>query len=73
MAIQQTPVVGNWYVNLTGQLLKVGAVSYEQGSISKVVIEHLSGSRTVIDVATWRLLDLEVYIYKSVDRANQNN
>lgn len=73
MAIQQNPVVGNWYVNLTGQLLKVSAVSYELGKVSKVVIEHLSGARTIIDVATWRLLDLETYIYKSSERANQQN
>lgn len=71
MAIQQTPVVGNWYVNLTGQLLKVCAISLEQGNLSKVVIEHLSGARTIIDIDTWGLLDLETYIYKSAERNNQ--
>jgi len=70
MAIQQKPVVGNWYVNLTGQLLKICAVSYDAGEISKVVIEFLSGKKLILDLEKWYLLDLETYIYKSSSLAN---
>jgi hypothetical protein len=71
MAIQQKPVVGNWYVNLTGQLLKICAVSYDAGNISKVVIEFLSGKKLILDLDKWNLLDLETYIYKSSGLINQ--
>lgn len=73
MAIQQNPVVGNWYVNLTGQLLKVCAVSFELGALSKVVIEHLSGAKTIIEIGTWQLLDLETYIYKAAENNQQQS
>ena len=73
MAIQQKPVVGNWYVNLTGQLLKICAVCYDCGKISKVVIEFLSGKKLVLDLDKWHLLDLETYIYKSSSLANRKN
>jgi hypothetical protein len=73
MAIQQKPVVGNWYVNLTGQLLKICAVAYDTGDLSKVVIEFLSGKKLILDLDKWHLLDLETYIYKSSNLINQNN
>lgn len=64
MSIQQKPVVGSWYINLTGQLLKVWAVSYSDSALSKVVVEYLSGSRVVIDINQWDLLDLEINFEK---------
>jgi len=68
MSIQQKPVVGSWYINLTGQLLKVWAVSYSDSALSKVVVEYLSGSRVVIDVNQWNLLDLEINFEKIARR-----
>ncbi|VAW87915.1 hypothetical protein MNBD_GAMMA17-1742 [hydrothermal vent metagenome] len=68
MSIQQKPNVGSWYINLTGQLLKVWAVSYSGSTLSKVVIEYLSGSRVVIDIDQWDLLDLEVNFEKIARR-----
>ena len=64
MSIQQKPNVGSWYINLTGQLLKVWAVSYSDAALSKVVVEYLSGSRVVIDIDQWNLLDLEINFEK---------
>lgn len=71
MAIQQKPIVGNWYVNLTGQLLKICAVCYETGTLSKVVIEFLSGKKLILDLEKWYLLDLKNYIYKTSSLINQ--
>ncbi len=68
MSIQQKPNVGSWYINLTGQLLKVWAVSYSGATLSKVVIEYLSGSRVVIDIDQWDLLDLEINFEKIARR-----
>ncbi len=68
MSIQQKPNVGSWYINLTGQLLKVWAVSYSGSRLSKVVIEYLSGSRVVIDIDQWNLLDLEINFEKIARR-----
>jgi len=68
MSTQQKPVVGSWYINLTGQLLKVWAVSYSDSALSKVVVEYLSGSRVVIDVNQWNLLDLEINFEKIARR-----
>jgi len=65
MATHQKPKVGNWYVNLTGQLLKVCVISYLDGNLAKVVIEHLSGAKTIVDIRTWNLLDLDNYIYNA--------
>lgn len=73
MAIQQKPVVGNWYVNLTGQLLKICAVSYDTGTLSKVVIEFLSGKKLILDLERWYMLDLDTYIYKASSLTNQKN
>ena len=68
MSIQQKPIVGSWYINLTGQLLKVWAVSYADSSLSKVVVEYLNGSRVVIDIEQWNLLDLEINFEKIARR-----
>ena len=70
MAKQQKPVVGSWYINLTGQLIKVWAISLDGGRISKVVIEYLSGSRRVIDIDKWNLLDLGIHYYNG-DKQNK--
>ncbi len=68
MSIQQKPIVGSWYVNLTGQLLKVRAVSYCESSLSKVVVEYLNGSRVIVDIEQWKLLDLEINFEKGTRR-----
>lgn len=65
-------MVGNWYVNLTGQLLKVSAVGYDMGKLTKVVVEFLSGKRLILDLDKWYLLDLETYIYKARNQTGQH-
>ncbi len=72
MSIQQTPVVGTWYVNLSGQLLKVWAVSYAGSRLSKVVVEYLNGTRTVVDIDQWNLLDLEINFQKIAARRHNS-
>ena len=73
MSIQQRPLVGNWYVNLTGQLIKVIAVGFADGRISKVVIEYINGKRQIVAIDTWNLLDLEMHLYNAVQHVKQQD
>lgn len=59
MSIRQKPRVGTWYMNLTGQLMKVWAVSFSAGQVDKIIVEYLSGHKTVMDIHDWNMLDLE--------------
>ena len=72
MAIQQKPLISTWYVNLTGQLIKVLALGYSDGQLSRVVIEYINGKRQIIGIDTWYLLDLEMHLYKAASRTKQN-
>ncbi len=61
MSIQQKPIPGRYYINLTGQMIKVRALLYLGGSLSKVIIEYLDGSVLKIAVDEWAWLDLSMY------------
>lgn len=72
MSVKQKPVVGNWYMNLSGQLIKVWALGFTSGHISKVVIEYLNGKRRVIGLDEWTAMDLEVHLYRATRRKHGN-
>lgn len=55
-------------MNLTGQLLKVWAVSYTDSRLSKVVVEYLSGTKVIVAIEKWNLLDLEINFQKIARR-----
>lgn len=71
MTMQQTPLVGNWYMNMTGQLLKVWAVSYADRKPATVVIEYLNGKRKIVGIQDWYHLDLELHLYQTIRRRNR--
>lgn len=68
MSVKQRPVVGNWYMNLSGQLIKVWALGYTAGQVRKVVIEYLNGKRRIIGIGDWWSMDLEVHLYRATRR-----
>lgn len=68
MPVKQKPVVGNWYMNLSGQLIKVWALGYATGRINNVVIEFLNGKRRIIGVDEWWSMDLEIHLYRATRR-----
>lgn len=68
MAVKQKPVVGNWYMNVAGQLIKVWALGYSSGRLTQVVIEYLNGKRKIIALQDWWALDLEVHLYRATRR-----
>ena len=61
MSIQQKPVPGRYYINLTGQMIKVRALLYFEGSLNKVVMEYLDGGVIHVDADEWDCLDLSMY------------
>jgi hypothetical protein len=61
MAVKQQPVPGYYYINLTGQLIKVKALLYADGQLSRVVVEYLDGKILNIRLDEWNWLDLSVY------------
>lgn len=68
MSAKQKPVIGNWYMNMTGQLIKVWAVGYSAGQTNKVIIEYLNGKKKIIGIDDWHSLDLEVHLYRAARR-----
>lgn len=61
MAINHTPEIGTWYINLNNQFLRIWAVIYDQGNAEKVVIHYLNGSRAIVSVAAWEKMELIRY------------
>lgn len=62
MITNNTPVVGNWYVNRSGQLIKVKLLETIQGVPVKAMIEYLDGATKVIDMNAWSCLELNRHI-----------
>ncbi len=61
MTVRQKPVPGFYYINVTGQLIKVRALLYAQGCVRRVVIEYLDGSVINLALEEWDWLDLARY------------
>ncbi len=62
MMSNNIPVVGNWYVNRSGQLIKVKLLEMVQGVPVKAMIEYLDGATKVINMNAWSCLELNRHI-----------
>ena len=60
MAILQEPIVGSWYLNQTGKLMKVRMLMFTEQSLSRVMIEYLDSSVKIVDIDAWNFLDLNM-------------
>ena len=58
MFTKQQPVVGAWYVNRTGKLMKVKLMAWQRQQAVSVLIEHLDGKRQVVEMNAWYSLEL---------------
>ena len=58
MFTKQQPVVGAWYVNRTGKLMKVKLMAWTQQQPVSVLIEYLDGNRQVVEMDAWYSLEL---------------
>lgn len=61
MYLQQQPIPGYWYSNLSGQLIQVRAMVYAGGNEPRIIIEDISGKRESLDIASWRGMDLVLH------------
>ena len=58
MFIKQKPVVGAWYVNRTGKLMKIKMMAYNNSDAECVMIEYLDGNRQIVNIDSWYCLEL---------------
>lgn len=62
---RQDPAVGTWFVNLTGQLIKVKLLMFEQARLHWVLIQYLDGSTKLINKDDWFCLKLNKHIHEA--------
>lgn len=67
------PVVGQWYMNVIGQLVKVLVVTYQSGELQSVIIEYQGGENQCVDAGRWDELELNAYFYHAVYRGRGKN
>jgi len=58
----QDPTVGSWFVNLTGQLIKVKFVMFNHDKLQCVLIQYLDGNTTLINHEDWTCLKLNRHV-----------
>ena len=58
----QDPTVGSWFVNLTGQLIKVKLVMFDQDQLHRVLIQYLDGNTKLINHEDWSYLKLNKHV-----------
>jgi len=61
MSNKREPVPGNYYVNLTGQLIKVRYLLYSGCEITMVMLEYQDGHQLKVQLDEWLWLDLRDY------------
>jgi len=61
----QDPTVGAWFVNLTGQLIKVKLLMFNEDKLHRVLIQYLDGNTKLIDKDDWFCLKLNKNIHKA--------
>ncbi len=61
MAINNEPIIGAWYINLSSQFLRVWGMVYNNGESERIVLHYLNGMRFIIALEDWYKLDLLRY------------
>lgn len=61
----QDPTVGAWFVNLTGQLIKVKLLMFNEDKLHCVLIQYLDGSTKLIDKEDWLCLNLNKRVHEA--------
>ena len=65
MFTMQTPEIGSWYVNQTGQLLKVKMLVHDKQILNSVLIQYLDGNTRLVSIDDWLCLKLNRHIHKA--------
>lgn len=61
MYLQQQPIPGYWYSNLSGQLIQVRAMLYVSGKRNCIVLEDIYGKRDYVSCSSWQSMDLVLH------------
>ena len=61
MYLQQQPIPGYWYSNLSGQLIQVRAILYVLGKRNCIVLEDIYGKRDYVSGSSWQGMDLVLH------------
>ncbi|MFK5915191.1 MAG: hypothetical protein QM484_12525 [Woeseiaceae bacterium] len=61
----QEPTIGEWFVNLTGQLIKVKLLMFDEIQLNRVLIQYLDGTTKLIDKEDWFCLKLNRHIHEA--------
>ncbi|MEA2094966.1 MAG: hypothetical protein U9P11_10435 [Pseudomonadota bacterium] len=61
MTLQQNPIPGYWYSNLSSQLIQVRAILYTSGKRSHIILEDINSKREYVPVADWKGMDLVLH------------
>ena len=70
MATHQTAEIGDWFITLDGQFLRVWGLGYDQGIVDKVVIQQLNSRTRILSVPEWQRMDLAPYPMMDDDQGN---
>lgn len=60
----QDPIVGTWFVNQTGQLIKVKLLMFNDENLQRVLIQYLDGTTKLIKEEDWFCLKLNKHIHE---------
>ena len=61
----QDPEVGTWFVNQTGQLMKVKLVMFAEEKLHRVLIQYLDGTTKLIKEEDWFHLKLNKHLHEA--------
>lgn len=61
----QDPIVGAWFVNSTGQLIKVKLLMFSEQNLQRVLIQYLDGTTKLINEDDWFNLELNNQIHEA--------
>ena len=59
----QEPIVGTWFVNMTGQLIRVKLLMFSNNKLQRVLVQYLDGSTKSINTDDWLNLKLNPHLH----------
>ena len=59
------PIVGTWFVNQTGKLLKVRMLIFSDKKLQRVLVQYLDGTTHSVKVDDWFCLKLNKQIHQA--------
>lgn len=59
----QEPIVGTWFVNMTGQLIRVKMLMFSNNKLQRILVQYLDGSTKSINSDDWLNLKLNPHLH----------